>query len=93
MTHTATPWRTKDKDTLVILRDEDFPPEAVARVYPGTPAEANAAFIVKACNRDHLFEELRNSLMDVVDYLSEGAYGRSAYVIEAQAVLDKAQEA
>lgn len=58
--------------------------------------EANAAFIVKACNRDHLFDELAETLSEVLNKVNITGYTDDHPVpvlwAQARAVLAKAQE-
>lgn len=64
-THTPTPWVHHDGDDIIVSHQLGaFPGNVVcASPNPSLKAsqrrfQANAAFIVRACNRDHVFDEL-----------------------------------
>lgn len=76
--HTATPWQ-QDEDWIV---SGDGNPVAAAHMN----AEANAAFIVRACNaHDDLVRALRHAVEAF-----EADNDKSWYVAEARAALAKA---
>lgn len=60
-----------------------------------TPLEAalNAAFIVKACNRDKHFDELVKAMHGLLDYIGEGEHEEfvSSPVQKAISILAKVQ--
>lgn len=52
--------------------------------------EANAAFIVRACNRDHVFDELVEALTDAV-IATASDHAEDPWSLRARALLAKAR--
>lgn len=68
--HTPTPWRI-DVGTFIVDEDDETITECDVVNFDG---EANARFIVTACNRDHLFEEMRKMLSGYQSFLRDSEH-------------------
>jgi len=75
--HTPTPWRehTTDGGAVYIQKHDGGLEGAIARLDFGENPEADAAFIVKACNGyEGLVEALKTAEASLQDYLDGGEF-------------------
>lgn len=94
--HTPTPWRfTHEGNTrrgrgkfLVILPEEDTVPVADVNRHRGPQSEANAAFIVRACNENARLHAGRDALAAEVAKLTEVDFKNAAIIDKLQAERD-----
>lgn len=86
-THTPTPWKldSTHMENDILIRAERA---TVALVnYGQKNAMANAAFIVRACNRDHAFDALVEALRDVLPKMKLLGAWKEAEKIESALAL------
>ena len=87
MKHTATPWK-QHKGQWGIHNIEDSKEGQLLCEVQGSDSEANAAFIVKACNaHEDLLRLLKLSLEDLEDY---GTY--SVDILEIKRAIANAEQ-
>lgn len=102
---TRRPWRWEDRPQLegeniifhehVLLRNDDEPVLYHSAGWKIEPA--NAALIVRAVNRDHLFERMVEALRRIVDAVDSEAHrgyckNTACRLCEARAILKQLEE-
>ena len=74
ITHTPTPWKIAPDEPLIVETMDGKEIADCSMLNKSMPKIENAAFIVRAVNRDHLFEELLKALkMQINWHMRDGS--------------------